>query len=123
MNKQMKQGVSRGNGWWLVIAAVVIAAMVIGYALNHFDRQIVQLATEARVFDGREQVMPTVKSNYQEKLKEVVDQESRPNFVPTIQNRQQFEETMKRSGAKYLAPGKGNQTINITLNVKGKGGK
>ncbi|MDP2708733.1 MAG: hypothetical protein Q8O93_01610 [bacterium] len=61
----------------------------------------------------------TPRINNQQTRQEVADQEGRPSFTPVIQNRQQFEELMKRSRAKYLEPGKGSQTINITLNAKG----
>lgn len=43
------------------------------------------------------------------------DNNIRPGYVPEIQNRQQFQEKMKRSGAKKLATGNGTTVININL--------
>ena len=55
-----RQAQKAKSNWWIIVLAVIVLAAIIGYVLNHFDRDTVYSTAKPQVFDGREQVPTAV---------------------------------------------------------------
>ena len=102
-----------------VLIGAVLLALILG-AWRMYEYKSISGISEEKILASADQ--PQTDSDTKlanQQARQETGSGGRPSFVPAVQNRQQFEEQMKKSGAKYLKPGKGNQTINITLNTKG----